>query len=170
MNTISNKLNNRVIFFKFDSNFDVILKPHIIKDLIFESTKLIKKLKHISVNRVLTVVLVTFTFIFSLTTSAQVSKKRGIKTVVIDAGHGGPDAGCSGSSVKEKDVALAIALKLGNYIEKNYTDVKVIYTRKTDVFVEVHERANIIVTLLVRIRPLLERKRLLWVLMKQKKI
>ena len=66
-----------------------------------------------------------------------------IKTVVIDAGHGGKDPGCHGSKYKEKDVALAVALKLGKYIEDNMKDVKVIYTRKTDVFVELQERAEI---------------------------
>ena len=67
-----------------------------------------------------------------------------IKTVVIDAGHGGHDSGCIGHSIaKEKDVALKIALKLGNYIEENVKDVKVIYTRKTDIFIQLHERAAI---------------------------
>lgn len=66
-----------------------------------------------------------------------------IKTVVIDAGHGGKDPGCHGDRYKEKDVALAVALKLGSYIEENIKDVKVVYTRKTDVFVELQERANI---------------------------
>ncbi|MCX6291926.1 MAG: N-acetylmuramoyl-L-alanine amidase [Bacteroidetes bacterium] len=66
-----------------------------------------------------------------------------LKKVVIDAGHGGHDSGCLGKKTKEKDVALAIALKLGEYIEANFKDVKVIYTRKTDVFVELFERAAI---------------------------
>jgi len=66
-----------------------------------------------------------------------------LKTVVIDAGHGGHDIGCSGSANNEKTVALKLALKLGEMIEKNYPDVKVIYTRKTDVFVELYERAAI---------------------------
>ncbi len=66
-----------------------------------------------------------------------------IKTVVIDAGHGGKDPGCHGSLYKEKDIALAVALKLGKYIEENMKDVKVIYTRKTDIFVELQERAMI---------------------------
>ena len=66
-----------------------------------------------------------------------------LKTVVIDAGHGGHDHGCSGSSNKEKTVALNLALKLGVLIEQNYPDVKVVYTRKTDVFVELYERAAI---------------------------
>lgn len=66
-----------------------------------------------------------------------------IKTVCIDAGHGGHDSGCLGSSSKEKEIALSIALKLGKLIEQNFSDVKVIYTRKTDVFIPLHERANI---------------------------
>lgn len=66
-----------------------------------------------------------------------------IRVVCIDAGHGGKDPGCHGDSTNEKDVALAIALKLGAYIEKYYPDVKVVYTRKTDVFVELNERAAI---------------------------
>ncbi len=66
-----------------------------------------------------------------------------ITIVCIDAGHGGKDPGCHGDSAKEKDVALSVSLKLGAYIEKYYPDVKVIYTRKTDVFVELNERAAI---------------------------
>jgi N-acetylmuramoyl-L-alanine amidase len=66
-----------------------------------------------------------------------------IKTVVIDAGHGGKDPGAVKGKCYEKDIALAIALKLGNYIEENFNDVKVIYTRKTDVFVELYKRAEI---------------------------
>jgi len=66
-----------------------------------------------------------------------------LKTVVIDPGHGGNDHGCSGTKNNEKTVALNLSLKLGAIIEKNYPGVKVIYTRKTDVFVELHERAAI---------------------------
>jgi N-acetylmuramoyl-L-alanine amidase len=66
-----------------------------------------------------------------------------INTVVIDAGHGGHDPGCLGSKTKEKDVTLSIALKLGNLITKNFPNVKVVYTRKTDVFVELYKRAQI---------------------------
>ncbi len=66
-----------------------------------------------------------------------------IKTVVIDAGHGGKDPGCHGASAKEKHVCLAIALELGKMINEKYPDIKVIYTRKTDVFVELDERAKI---------------------------
>ncbi|MDR0603951.1 MAG: N-acetylmuramoyl-L-alanine amidase [Bacteroidales bacterium] len=66
-----------------------------------------------------------------------------IKVVVIDAGHGGHDPGAIGiTGVQEKNITLAIALKLGYMIEKN-TEVKVIYTRKTDVFVELKTRTQI---------------------------
>jgi N-acetylmuramoyl-L-alanine amidase len=66
-----------------------------------------------------------------------------VKTVVIDAGHGGKDPGCHGNFAHEKDICLAIALKLGKFIEDHYEDVKVVYTRKTDVFLELHTRAKI---------------------------
>lgn len=70
-------------------------------------------------------------------------KKFGIRTIVIDAGHGGKDPGCHGAVHNEKTVALNVALKLGKYIEENFKDVKVVYTRKTDIFVELGERAAI---------------------------
>ena len=68
---------------------------------------------------------------------------KGVKKVIIDAGHGGHDPGCLGAGSQEKNIALAISLKLGKYIEENLEDVEVIYTRKTDKFVELHERAAI---------------------------
>ena len=64
-------------------------------------------------------------------------------TVVIDAGHGGKDPGARGSSINEKAINLAVALRLGSLISEKHDDVKVIYTRKTDVFIELDERANI---------------------------
>ena len=70
--------------------------------------------------------------------------KSSIKVVVIDAGHGGKDPGCHGhSKINEKDVALSIALKLGKIIEENLLDVRVIYTRKDDRFIELWQRAAI---------------------------
>lgn len=71
---------------------------------------------------------------------AQTTK---IQTVVIDAGHGGKDAGAVGKKGKEKDITLAVAKKVGANIKKQYPDVKVYYTRTTDVFVELMERAKI---------------------------
>ena len=64
-------------------------------------------------------------------------------TLVIDAGHGGRDAGAIGKFSKEKDINLRTALAFGKYVERNCSDVKVIYTRKTDVFVELQDRAEI---------------------------
>lgn len=64
-------------------------------------------------------------------------------TLVIDAGHGGHDAGALGAISKEKNINLAVALRFGKYVERNMPDVRVVYTRKTDVFIPLHERANI---------------------------
>mgnify|MGYP006234252955 CR=1 FL=1 len=66
-----------------------------------------------------------------------------LKTVVIDAGHGGKDPGCHGGHAQEKHVCLSMALMLGEEIKKNYPDINVVYTRETDVFVELNERAKI---------------------------
>jgi len=86
--------------------------------------------------------LVVFSF---LTTNAQVKKSETfkVKTLVIDAGHGGHDPGCLGSGVQEKAVCLGVALKLGKLVETYFSDVKVIYTRDTDVFVKLMDRAEI---------------------------
>ena len=64
-------------------------------------------------------------------------------TLVIDPGHGGHDAGAIGKFSKEKDINLRTALAFGKYVERNCSDVKVIYTRKNDVFVKLDERAEI---------------------------
>jgi N-acetylmuramoyl-L-alanine amidase len=87
------------------------------------------------------VILLAVIVLFSNTDGwAQNSK---IRTVVIDAGHGGHDPGCHGAHNNEKEVCLAMALKLGALIKERYPDIKIIYTRSTDVFVELAERANI---------------------------
>ena len=79
------------------------------------------------------VILLAVIVLFSNTVSWAQSSK--IKTVVIDAGHGGHDPGCHGANNNEKEVCLAMALKLGALIKERYPDIKIIYTRSTDVFV-----------------------------------
>ncbi len=69
--------------------------------------------------------------------------QKGKFTLVIDAGHGGKDPGARGRIINEKTINLNIALKLGALVSKNYNDVNVIYTRKTDKFIELNERADI---------------------------
>lgn len=86
---------------------------------------------------------VVFLFALSLFTSSQVAFSQGykVKTIVIDAGHGGPKPGAAGSYSVEKNVALKVALKLGKKFEEEMPDVKILYTRKTDIDVEFHKRA-----------------------------
>ena len=66
-----------------------------------------------------------------------------IKTIVIDAGHGGHDGSTRGLIAREKDVALQVALRLGKTIEETLPDVKVIYTRTEDVFIPLYERIGL---------------------------
>jgi N-acetylmuramoyl-L-alanine amidase len=79
--------------------------------------------------------------LFSLLFVNQVEGKDFV--VVIDAGHGGKDPGAKGRAINEKTINLSVAQKLGSLITQNHKDVKVVYTRKTDVFVDLDERANI---------------------------
>ena len=94
-------------------------------------------------NRLVLFSILLSTLLFTSFSTSNKPPKYKIRTIVIDAGHGGHDTGCIGSSSHEKDIALSVSLKLGEFIEKNFPDIKVIYTRKTDVFVELHERAAI---------------------------
>ncbi len=64
-------------------------------------------------------------------------------TVVIDPGHGGRDPGTVNGAIREKDINLSIALKVGELLKKNHPDIKVVYTRSTDVYVELNRRAEI---------------------------
>ncbi len=84
-----------------------------------------------------------FVFVFSGVANTFGQDYSKIDKVVIDAGHGGKDPGTIGAHSREKDVALAIALKVGKLISENLPDVNVIYTRKTDVFIELYRRAQI---------------------------
>ncbi len=80
-------------------------------------------------------------FSSSAQTDSTQTETFNVRTVVIDAGHGGHDPGCLGSSTQEKHVCLSVALKLGKLIQNYFPDVKVMYTRDKDVFVKLHERA-----------------------------
>lgn len=84
----------------------------------------------------------TFSLIMSLCLAAVYAADKRF-TLVIDAGHGGHDTGALGAISKEKNINLNVALAFGRYVERNCPDVKVIYTRKTDVFVTLHGRASI---------------------------
>ncbi len=75
--------------------------------------------------------------------NARNKAPKGLETVVIDAGHGGKDPGAVVGKAREKDIVLEIALRLGNYIKDKLPDVRVIYTRSTDVFVPLFERSVI---------------------------
>ena len=88
-------------------------------------------------NRILVLIWITIGF---AVVSLAANKKF---TLVIDAGHGGHDAGALGAFSKEKNINLNVALAFGRYVQNNCPDVKVIYTRKTDVFIPLHTRADI---------------------------
>lgn len=77
------------------------------------------------------------------TVESKAQAKVGVRTVTIDAGHGGKDPGTMGQNSKEKNVTLAVALRLGEKIKKNHPDVKVVYTRDKDVFIELDARSAI---------------------------
>lgn len=87
------------------------------------------------------VLMVLLTSCFSLLTSSAADKDKFV--LVIDAGHGGKDGGACANRAKEKNINLSVALAFGKLVEQNCPDVKVIYTRKTDVFIPLHERADI---------------------------
>lgn len=78
--------------------------------------------------------------VFLLTARAQTAPTF---TLVLDAGHGGKDPGALGKTGKEKNINLAVTKAVGQLVEDNMKDVRVVYTRKTDVFVELNERAAI---------------------------
>ena len=90
--------------------------------------------------------LLIFFVAFLLVSASAYSQKREpgkVKTLVIDPGHGGDKPGAIGKHCQEKELTLSIAKKFGKLIEDNYPDVKVIYTRTTDVDITLAERANI---------------------------
>jgi N-acetylmuramoyl-L-alanine amidase len=108
---------------------------------------LFMKEKNRSISKIHTYFVLLFIFTGILTSVSFAQKDElfnsAIKTVVIDAGHGGKDPGCNGAHSNEKTVCLNMALALGDLIKKNFPEVKVVYTRDKDVFVELDERARI---------------------------
>lgn len=92
-------------------------------------------------NRKNVILVLTILTFFNLTLFSQSKDK--VNKVVIDAGHGGTMPGCVGKKSKEKDVTLAVALKFGKLINQHCPEVEVVYTRKTDITVEVFRRAEI---------------------------
>ncbi len=82
--------------------------------------------------------------LLAMLVSAPVSSQESRFTVVLDAGHGGHDPGAMGSISKEKDINLGVVLSLGEMIEKSFDDVKVVYTRKTDKYLTLQERADVV--------------------------
>ena len=84
-----------------------------------------------------------FTLVMLPVVSPSAWAQGKVFTVVIDAGHGGNDPGAIGRKGREKNINLNVALKLGNLIQQNCADTRVVYTRKKDVFVPLHRRAEI---------------------------
>lgn len=89
-----------------------------------------------------TALLLGIFFVLLFSTYPIVAQNR-LFTVVIDPGHGGKDPGAVGATSREKDIVLSVGLKLGELIDKNYSDVKILYTRKDDRFVPLNKRAEI---------------------------
>ena len=101
-------------------------------------------MKNIPLNRAKAILIVTFSILTLLTTVNQaIAQEYKIKTIVLDAGHGGKDGTTRGEYSTEKDVALKTVLRLGQLIEENLKDVKVVYTRTEDVFIPLYERIGL---------------------------
>ncbi|MGP1417688.1 MAG: N-acetylmuramoyl-L-alanine amidase family protein [Prevotella fusca] len=86
---------------------------------------------------------ITLLFVFFVLFAGISWAADGRFTLVIDPGHGGHDAGAVGAISKEKDINLNVALAFGRYVEQNLPDVNVVYTRKRDIFIPLHQRADI---------------------------
>jgi N-acetylmuramoyl-L-alanine amidase len=104
-------------------------------------SKLMKNIPLVRPNAILMLFICVLTIL--ITNNQLLAQEYKIKTIVIDAGHGGKDGTTRGEYSTEKDVALKTALRLGKVIEENMQDVKVIYTRTTDVFIPLYERIAI---------------------------
>ena len=106
----------------------------------------ITKLYHIILHNARSIFLFSPLILINLSIHAQSNTDNEIRTVVIDAGHGGKDPGTMGTkryTKYEKHIALAVSLKLGSYIANSFSDIDVVYTRKEDVFLELNERTEL---------------------------
>ncbi|GAA0188329.1 hypothetical protein GCM10009122_46360 [Fulvivirga kasyanovii] len=119
------------VFFGFREKFTILRK---VIGITFKKRKIVKN-----------IAIVFLLLAITLLTSSNGHRRSDftVKTVVIDAGHGGHDPGTHGVFSEEKDIALDVALQLGKYIQEYLPDVKVIYTRKDDKFVELEQRAHV---------------------------
>ncbi len=86
---------------------------------------------------------IVLSFSFTICDSFSQNSSYKVKTVCIDAGHGGRDPGAVVKNLYEKTITLSVAKKLGALIESNFKDVKVVYTRKTDIAIPLYKRAEI---------------------------
>jgi len=101
-------------------------------------------MKNIPLNRAKEILILLISILSLLNIDNQLfAQQYKIKTIVLDAGHGGKDGSTRGNYSTEKDVALRTALRLGKLIEENMKDVKVIYTRTEDVFIPLYERIGL---------------------------
>jgi len=104
------------------------------------------KLYHIFSRNALGLLLLATLFVKPLLAEDKKPKNSKIRTIIIDPGHGGKDSGTMGTkryTQYEKHIALDISLKLGNYIKEAFPNIEIIYTRKTDVFLELWERTEL---------------------------
>ena len=97
--------------------------------------------KYIALNKPFSLLLIAL--IWGVFNTPALYGQSALNKIVIDAGHGGKDPGAAGRYSREKDIALAIALKTGKLLKEKYPKIEIIYTRKTDVFIPLKERAEI---------------------------
>ena len=106
----------------------------------------LNKLYHIILSNARLIFLFIILLSFNRFIEAQTISTIKIKTIVIDPGHGGKDPGTMGTkryNKYEKDIALAVSLKLGEYISNEFPKIEIIYTRDTDIFLELNERTDL---------------------------
>ena len=139
---------NKIILFLLGNGFNNMKMSFKIKQKLGSKLFMLNKNYAPIFKRIRTIILVLCFVSCSVVTSfgqqdSIQSQNFNVKTIVIDAGHGGHDPGCLGSSSQEKHICLSVALKLGKLIKAYFPSVNVVYTRDKDVFVKLHERANI---------------------------